>query len=256
VSLHPLAENFAGVADVYERGRPEYAPAVVGAMCAELGLREGARVLDLGAGTGKLTRALTGARLDVVAVEPHAPMRELLAQRAPDADVRDGVAEHIPLAAASVDAVTIADAFHWFDREPALAEIRRVLRPGGGLAVLSTVPDWTGASWAQDLGRLVVDSRPEHPHFDGEPWQQTLRATGDWSEPRDLRVTVARPADPERIVEHLASMSWVAGMEPAERERMLARMREIIASGTTPAEMPMHFLLGVARLEDPSAAAG
>jgi predicted RNA methylase len=79
--LHPLAERFAGVAGAYERGRPEYAPAVVGAIAAELRIPPGARVLDLAAGTGKLTRALLNAGLDVVAVEPQRPLREVLCRQ-------------------------------------------------------------------------------------------------------------------------------------------------------------------------------
>src|SRR5207253_6995855 len=81
VELHPLAEQFASVADAYERGRPEYAPAVIGAVAAELNVRPGDRVLDLAAGTGKLTRALLAFGLDVVAVEPQGPLRDKLADR-------------------------------------------------------------------------------------------------------------------------------------------------------------------------------
>src|ERR1700676_5785715 len=77
-TLHPLAEHFASVAGAYERGRPEYAPAVVGALVAELAIPPHARVLDLGAGTGKLSRALLAAELDVLAAEPQAPLRERL----------------------------------------------------------------------------------------------------------------------------------------------------------------------------------
>src|SRR5947209_9607660 len=131
VTLHPLAQQFASVADTYERGRPEYAPAVIGALAAELGLRPGGAVLDLAAGTGKLTRALLAFGLDVVAVEPQAPLRELLAKVTGGERVLDGTAEAIPLPDASVALVTVADAFHWFDQPRALAEIKRVLAPGG-----------------------------------------------------------------------------------------------------------------------------
>src|SRR6188508_2428047 len=113
--LHPLAEQFASVADAYERGRPEYAPAVVGALAAELRLAVGAPVLDLAAGTGKLTRPLLISGLDVVAVEPQALLREKLAANVGSERVREGFAEEIPLPNASVDAVTVADGFHWFD---------------------------------------------------------------------------------------------------------------------------------------------
>jgi ubiquinone/menaquinone biosynthesis C-methylase UbiE len=248
VPLHPLAAQFASVADAYERGRPDYAPAAVGALAAELGLATGARVLDLAAGTGKLTRALLAAGLDVVAVEPQAAMRERLASAIGPERVHDGYAEAIPLAGASVDAVTVADGFHWFDQARALAEIGRVLKPGGGLAVLTTAPDWSGASWAHELGTLIARVRPEHPYFDGPPWQEALRAAGGWTEPREVRVTTSQPADPGRIVDYAASMSWVAGLPEDRREAWLARVAELVAAGEMPAELPVHVVIGLTTL--------
>ncbi len=248
MALHPLAQQFATVADAYERGRPEYPPAAIGALAAELRLAPGARVLDLGAGTGKLSRALVGFGLDVVAVEPLEPLRAVLAQRIGSERVREGLAEEIPLENASVEAVTVADAFHWFDHARALPEIRRVLRPGGGLAILFTAPDWSGASWAQELGTIVSESRPQHPHFDGPSWQELVRAAGGFREPREIRVTVMQPADPERIVDHMASVSWIAGMPDDERAQMIERMRALVRRGETPGEMPLHVTIGLASL--------
>jgi len=245
VGLHPLAEQFASVADAYERGRPEYAPAVIGAVAAELNVRPGDRVLDLAAGTGKLTRALLAFGLDVVAVEPQGPLRDKLADRIGAERVRDGLAEAIPLEDASVKAVTVADAFHWFDHRRAVAEIRRVLRPGGGLAVIATLPDWGGASWAHELGSLVQASRPEHPHFDGPPWQEAVRDAGGWSEPREIRVTTTTRADPDKIIDHMASMSWIAAMPSAERETTLEQMRTLVLSGDTPEELPIQVVVGL-----------
>ena len=160
MELHPLAQKFASVADVYERGRPDYAPAVIGATAAELGIQPGDRVVDLAAGTGKLTRALVAFGFDVVAVEPQEPLRVVLADKVAAARVLDGVAEEIPLEDGSVAAVMIADAFHWFDRARALREMHRVLKPGGGVALFNTVPDWSGASWAHELGTIMAGTRP------------------------------------------------------------------------------------------------
>jgi SAM-dependent methyltransferase len=248
MALHPLAVRFAGVAGVYERGRPEYAPAVAGAIAAELCVPAAAPVLDLAAGTGKLTRALLGIGLDVVAVEPQPPLREVLAASVGSERVRDGVAEAIPLPDGYVFAVTVADAFHWFDHAVALAEIRRVLRPGGGLAVLSTVPDWGGASWAHEVGMLMAGLRPEHPHFDGPPWQDAVRAAGGWTAPREVRLTTMQPALPERLVDYLASMSWVAALSEDQRTDTLAQVAAIVSAGETPAELPVHVIIGLAAL--------
>jgi len=144
--------------------------------------------------------------------------------------------------------VTVADAFHWFDQVPALDEIRRVLRPRGGLAILSTIPDWDGASWAQELGALLAALRPEHPHFDGPPWQDAVRAAAGWTAPREVRVTTSQPARPERIVDHVASVSWVAALPEGQRAETLAQIRAIISAGETPAELPLHVLIGLTGL--------
>ncbi|MFL5892752.1 MAG: class I SAM-dependent methyltransferase [Solirubrobacterales bacterium] len=248
MALHPLADKFASVADAYERGRPDYPPAAVGALAAELGLAPDAPVLDLAAGTGKLTRALLAIRLDVVAVEPQPAMRERLAATIGSERVRDGVAEEIPLADDSVDAVTVADGFHWFDRAKALTEIRRVLRPHGGFAVITTVPDWSGASWGHELGSMIMEARPKHPYFDGPAWQEAVDAAGGWIEPREIRVTTSQPANPDRILDYVASMSWVAALPEDERRDWLDKAARVVRGGETPAELPVHVGIGLTSL--------
>jgi SAM-dependent methyltransferase len=248
VALHPLAAQFADVAEVYERGRPEYVPAVVGAIAAELRIAPGAQVLDLAAGTGKLTRALLGAGFDVVAVEPQTQLRELLAANVGIERVHDGLAEAIPLPDRSVAAVTVADAFHWFDQAAGLREIRRVLRAGGGLAVVTTFPDWRGASWAHEVGTLMASTRPEHPGFDGPAWRDAVRAAGGWTTPREIRVTTAQPASPERIVAYVASVSWMAALPENQRADTLSQIEAIVSAGETPAELPLHVLIGLTEL--------
>lgn len=205
-------------------------------------------MLDLAAGTGKLTRRLLEFGLDVVAVEPQEAMRAALAASIGAERVRDGVAEAIPLGDASVDAVTVADGFHWFDTAPALAEIARVLRPGGVLAIVVSLPDWTGAPWAHELGTLVAENRPEHPFFDGPPWQDAVRAAGRWTEPREIRVTSMRAVDPAGILDYVASMSWVAALPERERERVISKAAALIDSGETPPELPVHAVIGLAEL--------
>jgi SAM-dependent methyltransferase len=245
MDLHPLAARFADVAGAYERGRPEYPPAVVGAIAAELGIAPGEAVLDLAAGTGKFTRALLGIGMDVIAVEPQPPLRRILAASIGEERVRAGFAEAIPLEDASVAAVTVADAFHWFDHAVALAEIRRVLRPGGALAIVTTVPDWKGASWAHDVGELMADLRPEHPHFDGVRWQDSVRAAKGWGAPREIRLTTVQPANADRLIDYFSSVSWVAALPESQRDQTLARLGAIVNAGETPAELPLHVVIGL-----------
>ncbi len=246
MALHPLAAGFAEVAAEYERGRPEYAPAVVGAIAAELGLAAGAPVLDLAAGTGKLTRALLAAGFDVTGVEPQAALREILVASVGEERVLDGTAEAIPLADDSVAAVTVADAIHWFDHAVALTEIRRVLRSGGGLAVLSLVPDWGGATWAHEVGTVMAGLRPEHPYFDGPPWQEAVARADGWSAPREIRVTTSQPVLPERCVDYIASISWMSAMPEPRRAQTLAQIDALVRAGETPAELPVHVVVGLA----------
>ncbi|TMM16368.1 MAG: endonuclease III, partial [Actinobacteria bacterium] len=132
-----VSRGFGLAADAYERGRPDYPADALAFLVERLDLRPGRTVADLAAGTGKLTRLLAPTGADVIAVEPIAEMRAKIE----GARVLDGAAEAIPLADASVDAVTVAQAFHWFRAGEALVEIHRVLRPGGGLALVWNVRD-------------------------------------------------------------------------------------------------------------------
>jgi SAM-dependent methyltransferase len=191
---------------------------------------------------------LIAAGLDVIAVEPQGSLRAILARGIGEERVREGVAESIPLAEESVAAVTVADAIHWFDHASALAEIGRVLRPGGGLAVLTTVPDWSGASWAHDVGMLLAGLRPNHPHYDGPQWQAAVRAAPGWGALREFRVTAPQPADPARVLDYVVSISWMAALAEDERAATLSRIGAVIAAGETPAELPVHVVVHVAAL--------
>src|SRR5437763_3088354 len=141
MSLHPGAAGFARAADVYERARPEYPAAAIVWLADRLGLRPGRVVVDVAAGTGKLTRLLVPAGARVVAVEPQAEMLALLRGAVPEAKALEGTAEELPLPDEAADAVTVASAFHWFDRERALRELARVLRPAGALALVFNTRD-------------------------------------------------------------------------------------------------------------------
>src|SRR5262245_17599074 len=127
------ALSFGRLAADYNRVRPEHPAEAIARAVANLGLDRNSDVLDLAAGTGRLTRLLTERVARVIAVEPDAAMRAVLSGTTDCHAVLDGTAEAIPLEDSSVDAVFVAEAFHWFDTGPALAEIARVLRPCGGV---------------------------------------------------------------------------------------------------------------------------
>jgi SAM-dependent methyltransferase len=186
-----LAASFGAAAAAYEHGRPPYPPAAVDWL-----VPAGAtRVLDLGAGTGKLTRQLRDRGLDVVAVEPSAGMREEFARAVPGVPVHAGSAEEIPLPDASVDAVLVAQAWHWVDRSRAVPEVARVLRPGGRLGLVWNVRD-ERVDWVAALG-VVVHERGGHDHegegIVGPPFGPVERLDVEWTHPvsRDELIDMA-----------------------------------------------------------------
>ncbi|MCW2616663.1 MAG: class SAM-dependent methyltransferase [Frankiales bacterium] len=210
------AGSFGAAADVYERSRPAYPVEAVRWL-----LPTGAqRVLDLGAGTGKLTAVLLDLGLDVVAVEPSEQMRAYVPARA---QALAGTAEQVPLPDASVDAVLVGQAFHWFDRGPALAEMARVLRPGGTVGVLWNVRD-ESAEWVRALGALVGSGLQDSYVLDPAP---------GLSEPERQDFSYQQSLDADQLVDLVASRSALLTMPEDERVALLQRIR-----GLAPAEEP------------------
>ena len=183
MDLHPSTSGFDRAADVYDRARPEYPPPVIDRLLEALGVGPGATVVDVAAGTGKLTRPLVARGLRVVAVEPVAGMRDVLAATTPGAEVLDGVAEALPVADASADAITVAQAFHWFANDAALAEFARVLRPGARLAIVWNTRDLT-QPLHHALHELILPYRRDEPRHNTGDWEAAFRAdgpSGSWS---------------------------------------------------------------------------
>jgi SAM-dependent methyltransferase len=224
--LHPLVGGFSDAA-AYDAGRPRYGEPVVTALREHLELGPGSPVLELGAGTGQLSVALLEAGLDLTAVEPLGPTRELLRAAIGPERVREGRAEQIPLAEDSVEAVFAADAFHWFDETRAMPEIKRVLRPRGGVAILRTVPK-LDYPWSAELGRMLMESRPEHPAFGERGAAAALEEDADFGPVTETSVTTPAVLDREQLLVRVASISWVAVLPSAEREQLLARMQEVL----------------------------
>ena len=225
---------FDSVADIYERARPGYAPEAIEWVAARLPFR---RVLDLGAGTGKLTRQLVGAGADVVAVEPGPEMRAVFAQALPDVELREGSAEAIPLPDASVDTVTVAQAFHWFDTGPALTEMHRVLEPDGGFALL-----WNRWDEADELMRALDEAVPRKGGHNQDAYA-ALVATPLFSGLEERAFPHADQLDPETAVARVSSISRVAAAEPAEREEMLGHVRALVGTGTVTFRMITSVLI-------------
>jgi SAM-dependent methyltransferase len=212
------SRSFERVAGEYERHRPDYPEEALRWAAERLGVEDGARVLDVGAGTGKLTRGLVALGFDVVAVEPGSPMLEQLRVAVPEAEALEGPAESIPLAEASVDAAFAGQAFHWFDPERALPELHRVIRPSGGLVLLWNW--WDERDPLQrELGRLVGYAG-HSPYRDEElPGKPLFREAG-----RTVIESVEE-SSPDALVGYLSTASMFLTMEQNDREQKLAEVR-------------------------------
>lgn len=242
MDVHDVAEaGFGAAADAYERGRPSYADDVVAWLVERLGIAAGTRVVDLAAGTGKLTRLLLPTGADLIAVEPVAAMRAKLLESVPGVEVLDGTAEALPVTDGSVDAVTVAQAFHWFDADAALAELARVLRPGGGLGLVWNERD-TSEPWVAELSALIRwDQRGEYrvPYTLEEDWGARLDAVAAPFTPAERYDSgYVQPMDPETLVARVLSTSYVATTPAAERAALADRVRDLVAPLGATFELP------------------
>lgn len=209
------ASSFGTAATVYERGRPPYPAAAVDWL-----LPAGAtRIVDVGAGTGKLTRQLAGRGLDVTAVEPSDGMRAELSRVLPGVPALAGTAESLPLPDHSADAVLCAQAWHWVDPERAVAEVARVLAPGGRLGLIWNLRD-EREDWVRRLGE-IIDSPELHRRSDlGAPFGPVETRDFGWTHEIGL----------DRLLDLVVSRSYVILLDAGDRAAVLDRVRHLTAT--------------------------
>jgi SAM-dependent methyltransferase len=211
------AASFDRAAEVYERSRPEYPAEAIDWL-----LPPAARsVLDLGAGTGKLTRALTARGLSVFAVDPSPKMLDQLRTAVPEAIVHQGSAEDIPLADQSVDAVFVAQAWHWVDQDVALPSVARVLRPGGTLGLVWNLRD-ERVPWVARLTEAM------HPATGEMFLDNSVIQTGPFGPLEEAEFEWSMSFDRAALIELLKSRSYYITAEPSDQSALEAAVHDLL----------------------------
>jgi SAM-dependent methyltransferase len=228
--LHPIATSgFGQGAQTYARGRPGFPSESLLWLTTDLGLRAGKSVLELGAGTGKFTKLLVQTGADVVAAEPVAAMLTRLAADLPSVQTLRATAQSLPLADASVDSVICAQSFHWFATAAALAEIHRVMKPGGMLGLVWNVRD-DSVPWVAALERIVNRHEGDAPRYHNGEWRTVFPAPGFGPlQEKSVPHSHSGPAG-QVIVDRVASVSFVAALPEAVRQALLDEVRALVAS--------------------------
>ena len=224
-----VSRGFASSAQLYEKIRPEYPDAAVDILVRELGIARGRVVVDVGAGTGKLTRLLTRTGATVIAVEPLAEMRERIAETVPLAVPFEGTAERMALRDGSAHAITVAQAFHWFDGDRALAEFHRVLVPGGGVGLIWNVRD-RRMPWVAAFDALVDAVDADRPDHQTGKWRAAFERTTLFGPLREREVAYSQTLTPDDVVERAATVSSIASLPAGEHEAVLDRFRALAAT--------------------------
>jgi SAM-dependent methyltransferase len=236
--VHPVAAaGFASAADVYERARPSYPPAAVAWIADRAVLGPGRTVLDVGAGTGKLTRLLvpTGAR--VIAVEPLTEMRAKLEEVLPGVVALEGTAEDLPLGDGAVDVVTCAQAFHWFNLDLALPELHRVLAQDGLFVLVWNMRD-LGDSLQSGIEALLGPHRGAVSAQFDDGWRTIVESSRLFGPIERRSFVFEQLVTVDDVVGRVESTSFVAAMPEVEREVLLEQVRALAAGREEPFSFP------------------
>jgi ubiquinone/menaquinone biosynthesis C-methylase UbiE len=235
--IHRTATAFDSAADVYESSRPGYPAEAVEWLASRLRLGPDTTLVDLAAGTGKLTRLLAPLAGRTIAVEPVEGMRAKLASLLPEVSVFDGTAEAMPLDDDSVDAVTVAQAFHWFDAARAAAEIHRVLKPGGRLAILWNRRDFDDPAQA-GMEEILARYRRDTPSHRSSRWREGVESTGLLREVASVELPFTYGVSREGLVKRIASTSFIAALPDGDRDEVLTASRALAARFDEPIALP------------------
>jgi len=225
-SIHPSAKGFGLGADAYEKGRPGYPPEAIAWLTEGLRIDSASTVVDLAAGTGKLSRQLLPIGCRVVGVEPVAAMRKVLSSIVGGVEVHAGTAEQIPLPADFADSVTVGQAFHWFDADRALGEIHRVLRPDGGLGLIWNRRDMDQPIQAQ-IHDIVERHRGSTPSHGSSDWEKAFERSRLFGPLSSASFAMTQTLDGPGLIARVMSISFMSQLEGQERRAAIERIGDI-----------------------------
>lgn len=219
------ASGYQRNANIYAKVRPSYHPKLIQHFKEKFSQ---GTIVDLGAGTGIFTRQLVQAGYSPIAIEPLAEMRAKLASRLPTVDVRSGSAEETGLETASVDAVVVAQAFHWFNHKAALTEILRILHPGGLLICVWNVRD-ESVEWVRKYETTLNKYAGDTPRHRTMVWRRAIDSDTSFEFVDEWAVPNPQPSNPDAVVERALSTSFIAALESDVQQSVLEKVRAVVS---------------------------
>lgn len=231
MTVHPHAQVFDAAAEDYELGRPGYPDALLDWIEERHLLDEHATVVDLGAGTGKLTRLLLRGGARVIALEPMPQMRDLLVRNVPEAEIVEGAAERMPLPDAGADVVACGQSFRWFASDEALGEIARILRPGGELLIVFNDDDGSSplGQRLREISLLVDDETADKKP--GRNWREVVDANELFAFVEEGDLANPYRVDRAGLEARMRSSTQFARLAPARQQELLAELYELVGAG-------------------------
>jgi len=230
--LSDSPSGFEVAADEYEAARPEIPGLALRFLIEQLRLHASSRILDIGAGTGKITRALARTYQDIVALEPVQAMRQKIHIFSPNVRVLGGVAEAIPLKDVSVDAVVAGNSFHWFANTTAIQEIARVLKPQGRIGLVWTVRD-ESVGWVAELMHIMDRHRGHVAGYREGKWTAILAQSKRFSQVSQESFRFTRTTGRKTVTDRVASMSFIQKLAPGERQKVLEEISTTLSKSSS-----------------------
>lgn len=228
IEIHEKAAiGFDRASDAYERGRPDYPVEAIDFLVKQFDIKPSSQMVDLAAGTGKFTKYLFPFNNHVIAVEPVERMRHKFSTLYPAMHVLNGSAEYIPVVTESIDVVTVAQAFHWFNGGKALEEIRRVLKPNGKLGLIWNVRD-ESVSWVRELSQIIDPYEGTTPRYSSMNWKEAFDETPFFKPLQHAVFNYRHLSTVETILDRVNSISFISALPEQDKNYVINEVRRLI----------------------------